>query len=262
MILTVPKIHLSRLLEKGRQYDLEKEHFHYLKSVLRLKRGSPLILFDETGAACDAVIRKLDNEGIRVEITGRRHVPVDGIDITLCQSLPKSNKMDEIVQKATELGVRKIVPFLSSRSVPRIDPKGGQAKVTRWRKIALEASRQCGRADIPELVDILTLEDSLDISKEAGCRMIFWEQENQRDIRHVLRDLCDPKTDSFSIVVGPEGGFTADEVESAVAAGHVSTTLGGRILKVETASVAILAILQYERGIFSRAPAQGEDHGK
>ncbi|MBN1614431.1 MAG: 16S rRNA (uracil(1498)-N(3))-methyltransferase [Deltaproteobacteria bacterium] len=260
--MTVPKIHLPRILEKGRQYDLEKEHLRYLKSVLRLKRDSGLILFDKTGAACDAVIRKLDSEGIRVEITGRRHVPADVIDITLCQSLPKSNKMDEIVQKTTELGVRRIVPFQSFRSVPRFDTKGGQAKVARWRKIAQEASRQSGRPDIPEVLDILTLEDALGTSKEEDFRMIFWEEETKRVIRHVLRDLCVPQTTGFSIVVGPEGGFTDDEVESAVAAGYVSTTLGERILKVETASVVILAVLQYEWGIFSRNPAQDENHAR
>jgi 16S rRNA (uracil1498-N3)-methyltransferase len=159
--MTVPKIYLPRILEKGRQYDLEKEHLRYIKSVLRLKRGSTLILFDGSGAACDAVIRKLDKDGIRVEVTDKRHIPSDDILVTLYQALPKSNKMDLIIQKASELGIRKIVPFLSARSVPRLAPQGSQAKVTRWRKIALEASRQCGRTDIPEIEDILSLEDIL-----------------------------------------------------------------------------------------------------
>jgi len=255
--LTVPKIYLPRILEKGRQYDLEKEHLRYIKSVLRFRRGSTLILFDSAGAVCDAIIRKLDKEGIRVEVTGKRHIPADDIHVTLYQALPKSNKMDMIIQKATELGVRKIVPFLSARSVPRLAPQGSQAKVTRWRKIALEASRQCGRTDIPEIENILSLEDMLGISHDADCRMIFWEQETERGIRHVLRDLCGPGTDTFSIIVGPEGGFTADEVERAVAAGYLATTLGGRILKVETASIAILTILQYERGIFSQPLPRG-----
>jgi 16S rRNA (uracil1498-N3)-methyltransferase len=91
--------------------------------------------------------------------------------------------------------------------------------------------------------------------------MIFWEQETQRGIRQVLRDLCNPATDTFSIIVGPEGGFTVDEVEKAVAAGYLSTTLGGRILKVETASIAILAIVQYEKGTFSRPLPRGSHEG-
>jgi 16S rRNA (uracil1498-N3)-methyltransferase len=183
-----------------------------------------------------------------LEITGRRRLPEADIHVTLCQGVPKAEKMDGIVRHATELGAERIIPFLAERSVPRWQPEQFPRKRERWQKIAVEASRQCGRPDIPEIGAIVTFERMLHDVPGGGLRLIPWEEETTTDIREVLRDPSRSGLKEFVLVIGPEGGFSAGEIEMARQAGFLSVSLGKRVLRVETASLALLSILQYERG--------------
>ena len=161
--------------------------------------------------------------------------------------------MDGIVRHATELGVRRIVPFLASRSIPRWPSGKGVEKQQRWQKIAVEASRQCGRSDIPEIGEIAPFSGMLAAAPGAALRLIPWEEETARGIREVLRDPRQGGTKRFHVVIGPEGGFTRDEIDQAEGAGFLPVGLGRRVLRVETAALAVLAILQYERGAIGAA---------
>jgi 16S rRNA (uracil1498-N3)-methyltransferase len=156
--------------------------------------------------------------------------------------------MDGIIRHATELGAGRIVPFFAERSVPRWQPEQLSRKRERWRKIAVEASRQCGRSDITEIGEIVTFERMLLDIPESGLRLIPWEEETARGIREVLRDPARVGMKEFILVIGPEGGFSVEEIERARRAGFLSVSLGKRVLRVETASLAVLAILQYEKG--------------
>ena len=246
--MTIPRLYLPRPLETGAVCAAAVDQARYLKTVLRMKEGDPLIVFNGTDWEFEAVIRRLTEDGIELEITGRRRLPAAGIHVTLCQAVPKAEKMDGIIRHATELGAERIIPFFAERSVPRWRPEQLPRKRERWQKIAVEASRQCGRSDVPEVGEIVTFERMLCGLPENGLRLIPWEEETKTGIREILRDPARSGIKEFVLVIGPEGGFSAGEIEMARHAGFLSVSLGERVLRVATASLAVLAILQYERG--------------
>lgn len=247
--MTTPRIYLRRALDVGARLELEKDHLRYLKNVLRLKKGDPLILFSGKGVEYGAVIHEILEDVAAVDIVDRRNVRDAGIKITLAQALPKGPKMDFIVQKATELGAERILPFHSLRSIPKLAEDKARHKTDRWQKIAIEACRQCGRADIPEVAEIQTFRRTLEEAAEGSLKLILWEEESRRQIKDVLQRRDTQGIRDFFVLVGPEGGFSHEEVDAALAAGCLPVSLGPRVLKVETAALAVLAILQYERGI-------------
>jgi 16S rRNA (uracil1498-N3)-methyltransferase len=246
--VTIPRLYLPRPLETGAVCATAADQARYLKTVLRMREGDPLLIFNGTGWEYEAVIRRQTADGTELEITGRRALPAAEIHVTLCQAVPKVEKMDGIIRHATELGAERIVPFLAERSVPRWRSEQLPRKRERWQKIAVEASRQCGRPDIPEIGEIVTFERMLRDVPESGLRLIPWEEETKTGIREILRDPARSGMKEFVLVIGPEGGFSAGEIELARQAGFLSVSLGKRVLRVETASLAVLAILQYEKG--------------
>lgn len=249
--MTVPRIYLSEPinhLNQGSCCHLREENFRYLKSVLRMKRGSQVILFDGSGYECKASIKEFQPDSALVEIREKTIIPSKGIHISLSQSLPKGHKMDFIIQKATELGADAIIPFLSERSIPLLSQGKSVTRSSRWRKIAIEAARQCGRADIPEIKPILSFEEMLTCAALKSAKIILWEDETKINIRSFLRGNSLKSAKDFTVVVGPEGGFTEEEIHKASAQGYISANLGKQRLKVETAVITILAIIQYEKG--------------
>jgi 16S rRNA (uracil1498-N3)-methyltransferase len=243
---------------KGELCELGGENLKYVKSVLRMKKGDHLILFDGAGWEYEAVIKNFSAKGINVEVLGKNRIQDEAVKITVLQALPKANKMDSIVQKATELGACRIIPFRSVRSVPQLTADKARVRVLRWRSIATEAARQCGRADIPEVNDVLSFEETLASAEGGTLKIIFWEEESQRGIKKLLRDKRCEGAKDISVMIGPEGGFSRAEVESAVRSGFISVSLGRNVLKVETAAVTIISIIQYELGIFGGEPEGGK----
>jgi 16S rRNA (uracil1498-N3)-methyltransferase len=246
--VTIPRLYLPRPLETGAVCFAAADQARYLKTVLRMKEGDPLLIFNGTDWEYEAVIRRQTAEGMELEITGRQRLPAAGIHVTLCQAVPKAEKMDGIIRHATELGAERIVPFLAERSIPHWRPEQLPRKRERWQKIAVEASRQCGRSDIPEVGEIVTFERMLRDVPESGLRLIPWEEETTTGIREILRDPARAGVTEFILVIGPEGGFSTEEIVQARRVGFLSVSLGKRVLRVETASLAVIAILQYEKG--------------
>jgi len=255
--LTVPRIFFPGIMGKGEIFDLGGENLKYVKSVLRMKKGDHLVLFDGAGCEYETIIQSFSADGIKVEVLGKKRIQDDAPRITLFQALPKANKMDSIIRKATELGARRIIPFRSARSVPQLTADKARARVSRWRSIATEAARQCGRADIPEVSEVLSCEEMLASAEGGAFNIIFWEEESERGIKKLLRDKRCEGAKDISVIVGAEGGFSKEEVASAVRCGFISVSLGKNILKVETAAVTILSIIQYELGIFGGEPEGG-----
>lgn len=240
------RLYLPLLLETGVLCSPAADQARYLRTVLRMKEGDPLLLFNGTDWEYEAVIRSQTAEGTELEITGRRRLPAANIHLTLCQAIPKGDKMDGIIRHATELGAERILPFTAVRSIPRWRQEQLPRKRERWQKIAVEACRQCGRTDIPEVGEIVTFERMLRDVPESGLRLIPWEEETRTGLREVLRDPARVGMADFILAIGPEGGFSAGEIDQARKAGFLSVSLGKRVLRVETASLAVLAILQYE----------------
>ena len=164
-------------------------------------------------------------------------------DMTLFMALPKGDKMEFVIQKSVELGVRKIVPFLSKNCVSR--PDKTDKKVERWRKIAVEAAKQCGRGYLPVVTAVESAEKAFAMASDSGTALFFYEHET-RGLRETLEGQG--VSDTVSLVVGPEGGFAPEEVQAAQNAGLSSVSLGTRILRCETAPVAALAAVLYAGG--------------
>ncbi|MEW6333296.1 MAG: RsmE family RNA methyltransferase [Thermodesulfobacteriota bacterium] len=232
----------------------------YLETVLRMREGDALSVFNGTAWEYDAVLRRTE-EGVALAIGDSRPVPADGIEITLCQAIPKADKMEAIIRHATELGAGRIVPFFAERSVPRWSAAQSERKRERWQKIALEASRQCGRTDIPEIAEVAAFGQVVRAVRPEHLNLICWEEESAMGIREVLRDPRHGGITSFLVIIGPEGGFDGDEVAQALSAGCLSVSLGKRVLRVDTAAAAVLSILQYERGAIGAA-GKGGPHGR
>jgi 16S rRNA (uracil1498-N3)-methyltransferase len=219
---------------------------------MRLKAGDAVTLFDGRGFEYGAVITEPGGRRAHLIINTKNRIAEEALPkITLAQALPKGAKFDWIIQKATELGVARILPFTSARSIPKIPESKGEQKLGRWRKIAAEAAEQCGRSDVPDVPGILSFEAVMDQAVPGSLKIIFWEAESERSLREILEGNTGDIEDVFA-VVGPEGGFTPQEIDRARAAGFVAASLGSRVLRVETAALAVLAILQFELGGFSK----------
>jgi 16S rRNA (uracil1498-N3)-methyltransferase len=251
--VTIPRIFSPETLKEGKFLDIEKDNSQYIKNVLRKRMGDKLSLFDGRGSEYEAAITELTEEKITVKIGRKKKAHLPDLKVTLAQSLPKGSKMDFIIQKSTELGVDRIIPFISSRSIPRLSESKAAERRKRWARIAVEASRQCGRAKIPEVRSIVTFEEMLNLREGESLGILLWEDESKRGIKEILRDERYEDSENYFVIVGPEGGFSKEEAERAIARDFISATLGTLILRAETAPLAILSILQYEKGTFGRA---------
>ncbi|MBN2284761.1 MAG: 16S rRNA (uracil(1498)-N(3))-methyltransferase [Deltaproteobacteria bacterium] len=248
--MTIPRIYHPFPPDKDTTVTLGGADFRYIRQVLRLRPGATVILFDGRGREFTARIEAVSAGTATLLITGEERTPPPACSITLAQSLPKGAKMDLIVQKTTELGVNRIIPFISSRSVPRLTEEKKHARADRWRKIAREAARQCGRATVPEVTEVVSFDELLEAPGEDTLRLIFWEHERRQSIRGILTDERYRHRSRLDLIVGPEGGFSENEVETARQGGCIPVTLGDAILRTETSPLTIISIVQYERGGF------------
>lgn len=232
---------------------LEKESSKHIKTVLRLKVGDPVVLFDDKHCQHTGIIESL-NPSVLVAIEKTVKIPTERCSITLAQSCLKRDKMDWVVQKTTELGVQMIIPFQSSRTV---SISKGDNKTERWTKIAVGAAEQSGRCSLPQISKTLSWKELLRSFDDKTLKLILWENESLTGLRDVLcesgiaRLAHEEKGDGIRkivYVIGPEGGFSSEEISEAKAQGFVSISLGKRILRAETAAIAFLAILQHELG--------------
>lgn len=255
--MALPRIFSPQTLWNLTACELGADNLRYLKTVLRLKPGDRIIVFDGFGHDFEACIESYSSSGVRVALGNPIAQTNKEISITLAQAIPKAAKMDVIVKAAAELGADVIIPFVASRSVSRIEGEKAAAKVARWQKIVQEASRCTRSSQVAVIEPVMSFQDMLARATPADRKMLFWEEEDQQHIRCVLNDPVFAKARRYFMIVGPEGGLSRDEVLKAGQAGFISVSLGKQILKVETAAVAILSIIQYEKGIFSQPIERG-----
>jgi 16S rRNA (uracil1498-N3)-methyltransferase len=226
---------------------LSSELSRHIATVLRLKSGELLLLADGCGHEAVAAISAVEKDGVVVTVQPCYPVPVDTgtPPITLCQGLPKGEKLDLILQKATELGASRIVPFTAERSVARLDGDRLSKRVQRWEKIVQEAARQSQRGSVPSVGFYGDFGKML--HGEAGeLKLLLWEGEKEQGLRTLIERIDKPE--SVSIIIGPEGGLSDSEAAQAEQAGYIPANLGGRILRTETAGLAVISILQYAWG--------------
>jgi 16S rRNA (uracil1498-N3)-methyltransferase len=209
-----------------------------------MRDGDPVEIFDSAGNAFAARLA-VDNRLVRAHLERQvRVAEAPAFAFTLAQALPKGQKMDFIVEKTTELGVARIVPFASRRAVA-LAP--GEAHVERWRRLAKAAAQQCGRPDVPAVEAPVAFEALLPQFADYDVVLVAWEAAETRPLRETLASQV-ARASRIMAIVGPEGGFAHDEADAAVAAGARPVSLGKRILRTETAGFVLLAALLYERG--------------
>ena len=214
-------------------------------NVLRMKPGDFIYLFDNAGFDYKAKIVSTSPAKVAVSIIERFPSKAESsLKIILAQAFLKDRKMDTLVRHITELGVNAFIPFFAQRSVARPDQHRLKARMDRWKKIAGEALKQCGRGEIPEMHVADSFEAMLGFGKGCDAKIVFWENEFT-PIHSDRLGSPDKPVRRIAIVLGPEGGFTKEEIEKAKSSGFLSASLGPRILKADTAAVAACALVQY-----------------
>ncbi len=246
----MPRFFVSDPIDVGEEITIRGQEARHIARVLRLRTGDRVDIFDGTGKEYQGKITRQGSHAVTVRIL-ETTVPdrESPLTVIMGQSLIKGNKMDFVIQKATEMGVSEFVPFVSVRSITRLDGSKSDHRVDRWRKIAVAASKQCGRLIPMRVESVLGFDETLRRSSAGAQRIILWER-GEGKLKAFLRKK-DQQSAGFSgvyFLVGPEGGFSDEEVRQAEAAHFVPVGLGSRLLRAETAGLTFISIVQYEWG--------------
>lgn len=224
----------------GENAHIEGSDVNHIVNVLRMKPGEELLISvkGDWDYLCKIVDIETDRVNLKVlESMEQRELPVN---ITLLQGIPKSDKLEMIIQKAVELGVSDIIPVKTKRVVVKIDEKKVDTKVNRWNAIAESAAKQSKRSIIPKVYEPMSIDNALEIVKDFGVKLIPYENADGIDKTRKILDSMD-KTKDIAVFIGPEGGFEEAEVERIKNSGFEVITLGKRILRTETAGLALLS---------------------
>ncbi len=269
----MPKFFVEAIIlpEQG-QTEITGPDARHIKDVLRLKPGAGLTICDGARTDLDCEIASIEGDRVRLNIKDRRPNDTEPVFfVTLYQGLPKGDKFDWIIQKSVELGVGRIVPLICERSIAKVTPTDVARKVQRWNRIALEAAKQCGRGLVPEVAEPVpfsrAITDAAALTADGGLAFIPFEGERSMSLRQYLEQnrpsarakmeegsQPDRTSDEVSVekdraklmfLIGPEGGFSPDEMILAEAYHIQTVSLGRRILRTETASLSVLAMLGY-----------------
>lgn len=219
---------------------------NHIKNVLRLRSGDEIIVSDGAGKDYLCQITDIENEKVVADILDVcDNFSELETEITLFQGYPKSDKLEMIIQKTVELGVTKIVPVLTKRTIVKLDDKKAQKKTERYQLIAEAAAKQSGRGIIPTVSMPISFEKALDMAAKLDMNLIPYEEaKGIADSKSAIQSIKGKRT--LGIFIGPEGGFSCEEVEQAKAIGAKVVTLGHRILRTETAGMAVMSIIMFE----------------
>jgi 16S rRNA (uracil1498-N3)-methyltransferase len=238
----------------------DRDESRHLARVLRLRSGETVLASDGAGHEYTVRLETVGDEATGTVLGAVTNDHESPVRITLMQSVPKGDKMESIVRAATELGVTRIVPVLTVRTVVTLEPGRWRDRARRWQRVAKEAAKQCGRAVVPDVDVPRSLGEALELGEAADLRLCLWEGVitaggqgggQARLLGTTLAASLPPALPTGSrilILIGPEGGLTWDEVQSARARGWVIVGAGPRILRTETAGPAMIAVLQARFG--------------
>lgn len=222
---------------------IDGEEAKHISRVLRMKTGDSVVLCDGSGMFYSARLCDFDGKTVTAEIEDVYRAPSEPkLSITLYQGAPKAAKLELIVQKATEIGVVRIVPMNTARTVAKLEKA---SKLDRLRKIAREAAKQCKRGIVPEISEPVSFKEAVGLAAADELAIIPYEEETENSLKNILRGK---NISSLSIMIGPEGGFDEGEIRLAAENSVIPVTLGKRILRTETAGLAVSAVSLYELG--------------
>ena len=230
---------MQQYFAKNKNLDLETSDYHHIKNVMKMKKGDLIkVVYDETVYSC--LLTKISDKST-FDIISKEEKEDNKVKIDVAFSLIKEQKLNYLIQKATELGVNKLKPIETTRSVVKIDKKKSKDKIERWQRICKEAAEQSFRINVPKVDNICDI-NSLD--NDYDLKLLCSLNKNTKNIKKVLQK--DVKYDKILLVFGPEGGFDPKEEEQLINNGFISISLGNTVLRSETAVVCALSMINYE----------------
>lgn len=218
---------------------------HHIARSLRMAEGDEIVVCDGEGAEYLTRLARIRDDECRCEIVKALDTATESpVKITLCMAYPKGDKLEVVIQKAVELGADRIIPFESSRCIKRPKAEKAEKQTARLERIAEEAAKQCGRSRIPTVTQPMNYQQMLEAATKSDLALFCYENEEGLTVKDLIKGKARPE--SVSVIVGSEGGFSADEANEAKARGCISVSLGNRILRCETAPSFILSAISYE----------------
>jgi len=216
---------------------------HHLRDVLRIKPLQQAAVFDNSGNEYIVRVLEIGARAVKLEIKERRPVKEPGLKITVACAIPKKVKMDDIVDKLTQLGVECIIPLQAERVIVRLDKQKKQERLARWQKIALSAAKQSQRSKLPLIEPVTGFKDALLAARSFDLKLIPTLEGRRKSLKEVFSGLSG-KIGRVMVLIGPEGDFTPDEVTLAKEAGFLPVSLGPLVLRVDTAAVAVVSFIK------------------
>jgi 16S rRNA (uracil1498-N3)-methyltransferase len=251
--MRVSRLYVPSPLAQGEQVELAEESAHYVRTVLRLKQGDAIVLFNGNGGEFHGLLSEVSRKTVLVRIGDHSARSVESfLNVKLGLGISRGDRMDWVVQKAVELGVDRITPIMAERCVVQLKGEKKQLRLQHWQKIAQHAAEQSGRTQLPSLLEVELLQSW--ISGQQGLKLFLDPYAEQSLTR------LQPIDSKVTLLTGPEGGFTERERDLVKSAGFIPVRLGSRILRTETASIAALAAVQTLWGDFA-SEAGGQRQG-
>lgn len=239
--MRIPRIYTQQSLSSGTHVELEPGPAHHVGKVLRMQAGRELVMFNGEGGEYSAVIERVDKRSVLVAVGDFNEPEVESPLVTeLVIGVSRGDRMDWVIQKATELGVTRIHPVFTGRTEVKLSGDRLEKRVQHWQQTLISACEQCGRTELPELLSPVPFSQIL-ASPRAHVQYVLHHRAEAQ-----LKTTKRP--DSIRLLIGPEGGLSEGEIDQALAAGYQSLSLGPRIMRTETAPVAALAVLQFHWG--------------
>ena len=243
--MRIPRIYTDTPLQAGAEAQLDDNAAQHVGRVLRMQPGQALNLFNGDGQDYPALIASASKKNVTVQVQQpTANSSESALEIVLGQTLSKGDRMDYAVQKATEMGVTQIVPLSTERCDVRLKGDREDKRLSHWQSVAISAAEQCGRARVPDILPVMNITEWLEYSQRCDVRLVLHHRTEQS-----LDSLAKPN--SVALMIGPEGGLSADEIAQAEKFGFLPVALGPRVLRTETAPVAAMALCQWLWGDFS-----------
>ncbi|UCE42776.1 MAG: 16S rRNA (uracil(1498)-N(3))-methyltransferase [Candidatus Aminicenantes bacterium] len=243
--MTTHRFYIKGKPQESASIFLEGEEHHHLSKVARIKSGEHVWVFDDSGNQYKACVEEIGKSRTRLIILETEQKQRPKVRITLAQVLLKTKNMDLVIQKATELGTHSLVPVISDRTIAKIEGKQDK-KIERWKRIAIEASKQCGRSTVPEILLPVSLKTF--IHKKENAKKLFLSERGGESLREILMYPLTEKIqipESIILLVGPEGGWTENEEQDIMDSNYDAVSLGSLTLRSETAAIISLAMVSH-----------------
>jgi len=222
---------------------------HHLMNVMRAKDGDQMIVADGSGREAVVQVTALSKAEVLAEIVEERISHGEpSVRVWIAQAMPKGDKMETVIQRGSEIGATRFIPFTSERTIVQYDAKKEGKRLERWARIAKEAAEQAHRGRVPDIDPVRNWRELLKLAGQLKVAFLCYEKESNRHLRGLLRELQNESSEQILLIIGPEGGFSEKEVREAEEAGCVTISLGARILRTETAAMVGLSCILYEYG--------------